>query len=235
MTTSNALTNGAAKGWAGVARVVVALPVTAWGLERLIDMHPHEMCCVGSAPSAAQAVMWLGDWQPDVVLFDLDGTEGTDPLALFQAQTTAPVLAVTSSSDALVHDAAILAGARGVLGKREAPETVLKALVKVAAGEMWIDRHATGRIFMELARQRVQTLRDDPAKAKLALLTPRERQTLLALAADAASPGKVLADRLHISENTLRNHLTSIYSKLGVSNRTELYAFAHQHGVVSAG
>ena len=144
----------------------------------------------------------------------------------------ARILALTSTTNTAVHDAAILAGARGVMTKHESPETLLKALAKVHAGEMWIDRSATGRIFMELARQRVQSRLEDPAQEKFKLLTPREQHTMLALAADAASPAKVLAHRLHISEHTLRNHLTSIYSKLGVSNRTELYAFSHKHGLV---
>lgn len=223
------------KGYAGgLARVVVvALPVTAWGLEKLVSTQPHALHFVGAAASAAQAVLQLPEWKPDVVLFDLDGEEDTESLNDLHAQTSARVLALTSSGDTALHDTAILAGARGVVAKREAPDTLLKALAKVHAGEMWIDRSATGRIFMELARQRVQSRREDPSKTKLALLTPRELQTLQALAADAASPGKVLANRLHISENTLRNHLTSIYSKLGVSNRTELYAFAHQHNVLN--
>lgn len=231
MTTEHNRLNGYASGLARV--MVVALPVTAWGLERLVDTQPHALRCVGAAASAAQAVLQVQHWQPDVVLFDLDGEDGTESLNDLHAQTPARILALTSSGDTAVHDTAILAGARGVVAKRETPDTLLKALDKVHAGEMWIDRSATGRIFMELARQRVQSRREDTGKAKLALLTPRELQTLQALAADAASPGKVLANRLHISENTLRNHLTSIYSKLGVSNRTELYAFAHQHGVLN--
>ncbi len=56
--------------------------------------------------------------------------------------------------------------------------------------------------------------------------TLRERQTIAAMTSDAGAPGKVIADRLCISEHTLRNHLTSIYSKLGLSNRVDLYAYA---------
>lgn len=215
--------------------LVVALPVSAWGLSRLVDSQPHALNCMGVARSSAQAAQMLHDSPqppPDVVLFDLDGENGPDGLTDVHALSTARILALTSSTDTAVHDAAILAGARGVVTKHEPAETLLKALSKVHAGEMWIDRSATGRIFMELARQRVQSRLEDPAQEKIKLLTPREQQTLLALAADAASPAKVLADRLHISEHTLRNHLTSIYSKLGVSNRTELYAFAHKHGLV---
>ena len=210
---------------------LVALPLTAWGLERLMGAPASRLRCVGVAHSGAEAVLQVDAWRPDVVLFDLDGEDGTESLADLHASTQAKVLALTSSPHTAEHDAAILAGARGVVDKREAPEVLLTALEKVYQGESWIDRSATGRIFMELARQRTGVRREDPDKARIAQLTPRERQMVEALAQDAASPGKVLAQRLHISENTFRNHLTSINSKLGVSNRVELYAFALKHGL----
>ena len=83
---------------------------------------------------------------------------------------------------------------------------------------------------MELARRKPQT-QPDPEQRRIDQLTPRERQLVVTLASDAAAPGKVVAQRLHISEHTLRNHLTSVYGKLGVSNRVELYAFAQRHGL----
>lgn len=215
------------------ARVmVVALPLSGWGLARLIESEPVRMNCVGMASSAAEGVMRVRELCPDVVVYDLDGEDNTEALADLHAQTEAKVLAVTSSSHTSVHDNAVLAGARGVVVKREAPDVLLRAIDKVRSGEIWIDRSATGRIFLELARQRAGR-QDDPEKVKLALLTTRERQMVAALAADASAPGKVLAQRMHISENTLRNHLTSIYSKLKVGNRVELYAFAHRHGLAA--
>lgn len=212
--------------------LVVALPLSAWGLVRLIESQPSPLCSVGVVASVGEAVEQLPALRPDVVLVDLDGEEGAETLTALQAQTSAKVLVVTSSSHTALHDRAVLAGARGVVAKREAPDVLLRALVKVHAGEVWIDRSATGRIFQELSRQKAQRP-EDPAQARLALLTARERQMVAALAADAAAPGKVLAQRMQISENTLRNHLTSIYSKLQVSNRVELYAFAHRLGLAA--
>lgn len=212
--------------------MVVSLPVSSWGLVRLVESSSAPpMSCVGAFASAAQGILQLQALQPEVVVFDLDGEDDTEPLADLHSQTQAKLLALTSSSHTALHDSAILAGARGVVDKREPPEVLLKAIAKVHEGEIWIDRSATGRIFLELARQRANR-REDPAKAKLATLTPRERQMLQVVVADAALPGKLVAQRLHISENTLRNHLTSIYGKLGVANRVELYAFAHQNGLL---
>jgi DNA-binding NarL/FixJ family response regulator len=129
-----------------------------------------------------------------------------------------------------LHDSAVLSGARGVVDKREAAPTLLKAIEKVHEGQIWIDRNATSRIFLELARKKAANAKD-PEQQKITCLTPRERQTIAAMVGDASAPGKRVAELLHISERTLRNHLTSIYSKLGLTNRVDLYAYAHRHGL----
>lgn len=209
---------------------LVALPLTAWGLQKLIHDAQPGLSCVGVASSAAEAVLNLGAWQPDVVVLDLDGEDGTEALSDLNQRLPSKLLALTSSQHSALHDSAVLAGARGVVPKRESPDTLLKAIGKIHAGEMWIDRSATSRIFFELARQK-STGASSQESRRIAQLTPRERQMVAALANDAAAPGKVLAERLHISEHTLRNHLTSIYGKLGVVNRVELFAYAHRHGL----
>jgi two-component system, NarL family, nitrate/nitrite response regulator NarL len=123
-----------------------------------------------------------------------------------------------------------MTGVRGVVKKCEPPQILLKAIERVHEGELWIDRGAAGRIFLEMARLKVAQ-RNDPQQLQIATLTSRERQTIAAVAGDASAPGKVIASRLCISEHTLRNHLTSIYSKLGLSNRLDLYAYAARHNL----
>ena len=71
----------------------------------------------------------------------------------------------------------------------------------------------------------------DKEQEKIAALTLRERQTIAAMSVHVGVPGKVIAERLCISEHTLRNHLTSIYDKLGVVNRVDLYAYATRHAL----
>lgn len=214
---------------------LVALPLTAWGLARLVQTAHPRLELAGVAASVAESLLLL-DRQapPDVVVLDLDGEDGTGSLALLHAQSRARVLVLSGSCDAALHDSAVLAGACGVVQKRESPSILLKAIEKVHEGELWIDRSATSRIFMELTRQKAAHGKD-PEKQKIAMLTLRERQTIAAMASDASAQGKVFAERLHISEHTLRNHLTSIYSKLGLSNRLDLYAYAHKHGLNEAG
>jgi len=215
---------------------LVALPLTAWGLARLVQSAHPRLGLAGVAASVAESLLLLDRQAPPVVVVvvDLDGEDGPGSLALLHAQSRAKVLVLSGSRDAALHDSAVLAGARGVVQKRESPSILLKAIEKVHEGELWIDRGATGRIFMELTRQKSAEGKS-PEKQKIAMLTVRERQTIATMASDASAPGKVFAERLHISEHTLRNHLTSIYSKLGLSNRLDLYAYAHKHGLNEAG
>lgn len=219
-------------GYAKTATVqvgVVALPLSAWGLESMFGLpEAAALRCVGVVPSVAHAVPWASRHKPDVMLVDLDGEDGAHALADLSTQGSMKILALTSSSDTTVHDGAILAGARGVVDKRFDVQTLIKALHKVHDGEMWIDRNATSRIFLELARKQA-AMRQDASASRLSTLTARERQAVDALVADPALPVKAIAEKLLISEHTLRNHLTSIYAKLGVANRTELYAVARRH------
>lgn len=210
---------------------LVAPALVAWGLERLVESaQPNLLLTGGSFDSVAHCLASLSDHAPDVVVVDLDGEDGVASLAQLHHQTKAKILVITGSSHTTLRDGAVLAGARGVVEKRETAPTLLKAIERVHEGEVWIDRNATGRIFVELARQRA-TRPNDPEQQKITSLTRRERQTIAALASDASANGKLLAERLHISEHTLRNHLTAVYSKLGLSNRMDLYAYAHKHGL----
>lgn len=214
---------------------LVALPLVAWGLARLVESAQPRLAIAGSAASVALYLLALNAQVPDVVVLDLDGEDGTESLADLHSQTKARILAITGTRNVALHDSAVLAGARGVVDKREpaAATTLLKAIEKVHEGEIWIDRNATSRIFLELARQKAG--RDkDPEQQKIANLTRREYQTIASLAGDPSAAGKLAAERLHISEHTLRNHLTSIYSKLGLTNRVDLYAYAHKHGLLKS-
>ena len=212
--------------------LLVALPLVAWGLERLVESAQPRLMLAGSVSSVAEYLLSLHLYTPDVVVLDLDSEDCIESLADLHNQTKARILVVTGSSDVALHDSAVLAGARGVVDKRDSASasTLLKAIEKVHDGELWIDRNATSRIFLELARKKAE--RDiGPEQQKIAKLTRREQQTIASLASDPSAPGKLVAEKLHISEHTLRNHLTSIYSKLGLTNRVDLYAYAHKHGL----
>jgi DNA-binding NarL/FixJ family response regulator len=86
------------------------------------------------------------------------------------------------------------------------------------------------RIITDLSNQKVAK-ETNPEQRKIDLLTPRERKIIRSMTAHAGASGSEVAKSIHISESTLRNHLTSIYSKLELSNRLELWDYAHKNGL----
>jgi two-component system nitrate/nitrite response regulator NarL len=207
---------------------VIAPAMACWGLERLVQTARPRMELAGTATSIGEALPAMQKYPPDVIVIDVEGElQGLDQL---HHKTRARVLILAGSQNVGLLDQAVLAGVRGVVKHSDPPSTLLKAIEKVHEGELWIDRGATSRIFMEMAKQKVAQ-GTDPESSKIATLTGRERQTIAAVASDAAAPAKVIARRLCISEHTLRNHLTSIYSKLELSSRLDLYAYATRHSL----
>jgi len=203
-----------------------------WGLKRLIESGEPAMKVVGSARNCTEALERLNDALPDLILLDLDlGTEnGVEEIPKLVARSKAKILVLTGVRDKNAHDAAVLAGARGIVEKEAPAEIILRAIEKVHEGQVWLDRFATARMFVEFSRGGGAPLQD-PEQVKISALTEREREIVSAVSSSAGSNAKKIAEQLHISEHTLRNHLTSIYDKLGVANRLELFAFAHKHGL----
>ena len=213
---------------------VVAPAMLCWGLERMVQTAHPRMELSGTALTLAEAGPALAGDAVDVLVLDLDSGYGPEVLLELQATCRIRVVVLSSSPELAVLDQMVVAGARGVVRKSDPPTTLIKSIEKVHEGELWIDRGAAGRIFVEMARRNAAQA-NDPDRLKIATLTARERQTIAAVAGDAAAPGKVLAGRLCISEHTLRNHLSSIYGKLGLSNRLDLYAYATKHRLYKVG
>ncbi|MCM2252179.1 MAG: response regulator transcription factor, partial [Ramlibacter sp.] len=209
---------------------VIAPPMECWGLERLVQSAHPRLELAGSSPTVDESVEALGQVAPHVVLLDLEEDQADEAVKTLQEAGSAKILIISGSADLEMLDRAVLSGARGVVLKKDSPELLLKAIEKIHEGELWIDRRALGRIFMEMARQKASRA-NDPSQGKIATLTLRERKTIAAVASDATVPAKVIAERLCISEFTLRNQLTSVYAKLGLSNRLDLYAFAIRHSL----
>jgi len=205
-----------------------------WGLERLIESRQPAMHVAGTAQSCAEALERMGDANPDLVLLDIDSglEEGLAAIADLKARSNAKILVLTGAHDEFLHDDAMLAGAHGVVRKESPTETILSAIENVHAGQLWLDRAAISRVVGKLCRAR-SSQEDDPDRARIRSLTARERE-IVALAAEHPGTGaKSLAQMLNVSQHTLRNHLTSIYEKLGVPNHVAMYAFAQKHGLTS--
>ena len=198
-----------------------------WGLERLIESTSPQMGVVGMAENCEELFSKLAAAKPDLILLDLDlgGTNSLDCLEKLKACSSARVLILTGSSDPGVHQHAVVHGARGVVHKQVAANVLLRAIEKVYQGEIWLDHNTLGRVMTTLSiggQKSVET-------RKLDLLTNKQRQIVLTVAEQKSAPVKVIAEKLFMSEHTLRNHLTAIYDKLQVTGRMELYLYAVSH------
>jgi len=203
-----------------------------WGLEKLVQSGMPAMEVAGAATSCAEAFGLLDSVRPDIILLDLDlGKEsGLETIAQFRARSSARILVLTALADKALHGQAIIAGASGVVETVAPVDTILTAISKVDQGQLWIDRTTVGRIFAELAARGPERPAD-PEQVRIASLTARERQIVAVLSHQVGVPACTIAGMLHISEHTLRNHLTAIYNKLGVSGRLALFAYAQRHGL----
>jgi DNA-binding NarL/FixJ family response regulator len=197
------------------------------GLRMLIEQQPH-LHVVGEAGDVSSVVGLAAREQPDVVLLDLDmaGRNGLEVLPdLLSAAKQARVLVLTGIRDPAAHLDAVRRGALGVLLKDQAASVLIKAIEKVQAGEAWLDRTVMGYILEDLQAKKQPSA--DSEEAKIATLTQREREVL-----DLVSQGlknHEIAERLFVSDHTVRHHVGALYAKLDVSDRLELILYAYRH------
>lgn len=193
---------------------------------------------VGAAVDGADAVRQAQMLGPDVVLMDLhmpvmNGVEATDILS---QQTPAPkVVVLTTYADDQWVFSALRAGARGFLTKDAGAEEIKHALVTVAAGEAQLDPTVQRRLLDALARGDHAGLIAEAGDAQPPErphgLTPRETDVLV-LVAEGLSNGEI-ADRLFVSDSTVKTHINHLLAKTGMRDRAQLVGFAFRHRLVT--
>ncbi len=193
------------------------------GLGQLFD-GVADIEVVGEATNGAEAAEMAADLQPQVVLMDLsmpdvDGVEGTRRIKA--AHPGLPVVILTSFSERNRILDAIDAGAVGYLLKDAEPDELLRGVRSAAQGESPFSPKAA-RALLSLGTQRKAA--DD--------LTPREREVLTALCSGLAN--KQIARRLGISEKTVKSHLTNVFNRIGVQDRTQAALWAERNGLGTA-
>jgi len=200
------------------------------GLRLLLENEP-DLNVIGEAHNKTEAFQAVRNL-PDVILLDLDlGAEmATDFLPdLVKAGEPARVLVLTGVPDPELHFHAVCLGAIGVVHKLEAPRLLLKAIRKVHEGEVWMNRAMVARAMSRVQMQgRAKT---DPDAAKISSLTARELEIITLIGEGRRN--KAIAERLCISEKTVRHYLTSIFAKLQVADRLELMIYAYQHDLAT--
>lgn len=203
--------------------------VVRLGLKALIERHP-DMEVVAEAAAAAEAVAKALAFKPDVVVMDirLAGASGIDACRDITAQLPdTKVIMLTSYAEDDMLFAAIRAGAAGYVLKQAGGQDVIRAIETVGQGNSLLDPALTERIFAEVRR----AAREQESSA-FSQLTEQERR-VLALVADGKT-NREIAQGLHLGEGTVRNYVSNILSKLGVSNRAEAAAYATKYNLKDA-
>src|SRR5262245_59613073 len=192
------------------------------------------MQLVGVATSGDEALSATEQGRPDVVLLDLDlgDRSGLDLLPDLLRDGDRKVLILTGTRDPEARESAVLRGARGMVHKAEPAEMILSAIKCVFRGEIWLDRATSGKVLNALASTGGQR-RSDAGDSAVAALTQKEREIVAAVVKHKGAPIKAIANALCLSSHTVRNHLGSIYSKLGVHSRLELFMYAKERGLDS--
>ncbi len=209
-------------------RIVIAddHPIFRDGLRRLLEAEPN-LQVVGEAADGAEAVSLSRQLQPDILLLDLamPRVPGLETLREL-AQESSPVrtILLTASVERPQMLEALQLGARGVVLKESATQVLLKSIDAVMAGGYWVGRDSIPDL-KELV------LKDLPSEAPADRygLTPREQQMVEAIV--EGSSNREIAQKFAVREDTVKHHLTSIFSKLGVTTRLELALFAIEHGL----
>lgn len=192
------------------------------GLRTLLDLEPG-MSVIGEAADGESGLRQALTLRPDIILMDVEmpvmnGVEATT--ALCAAWPAARVIILTTfDRDDYVFQA-IRAGALGYLLKDAPAEDLIRTIRRVHAGETFIQPEIASRTLRELLR---------PQQPLLEPLSDREREVLVLLAQGASN--RDIADRLVISEGTVKNHVSNILGKLQAENRTQAAELARRYGL----
>ena len=209
-------------------RVVVADDHTMFreGLCRLIEAD-GDIEVIAEAENGEECLTQVKESKPDVLLLDLKMPvmTGFDVLVeLKKSRSSLRVIILTASEDEADFVEAVRLGAKGVVLKQGASESLLVGIRKVHRGEMWIDQRIVAGVMDAMSRP---AGRGVPRRS---LLTARELEIVTLVARGYRN--KDVSEQLSISEQTVKNHLHSVYDKLGVSDRLELALHALHHGLV---
>jgi len=213
-------------------RIVVAddHPIFRDGLCKLLALE-EDFQVVAQAQDGREVLEVLEEHEPDILLLDLKmpGLDGLATLQRLQAsKNKTKVIVLTASEDKNEFVQAMKFGTSGIVLKQTATELLIKSIRKVYAGEIWLDSYTTAAVMRQFASADeappAPPAAPRSAERERSPLSQRERE-IVALVAQGFK-NKEMAEKMFISEQTVKNHLHNIFDKLGVSDRLELALYA---------
>jgi two-component system, NarL family, response regulator YdfI len=203
--------------------VVATSPVVRAGLSAVVTTNPR-LTVVGSASDLDVLTREVGQLQPDVVLVDLSGNLQQSVweklLVIQEDQYPLAMIVIVEELDSIDLEMALRSGIRGILPSTSTESEIVAAVEAIASGLLVLHPDAVELLSI---REKVVT---NPVQS----LTPREIEVLGMLGSGLGN--KAIAKRLHISEHTVKFHLSSIFQKLSVSSRTEAVAVSIRLGLI---
>jgi DNA-binding NarL/FixJ family response regulator len=189
---------------------------------------------VGEAGDGREVLERLQELDPDVLLLDLKmpHLDGLAALSVLQQQNNrTKVIVLTASDDKNEFVQAMKLGCSGIVLKQTAPELIVKSIRKVNGGEIWLDSHTTAAVMRQFASpgEPGGPSNGTTKSRERSPLSQREREIVQLVA--QGFKNKEMAEKMFISEQTVKNHLHNIFDKLGVSDRLELALYAIHKGL----
>ena len=221
----------------GKVRIVIAddHPIVRDGLKKLLLLE-DDFEVIGEACDGREVLEKVQELDPDVLLLDLrmPNLDGLSALqALQQSNKSTRIIVLTASEDKNEFVQAMKLGCSGIVLKQTAPDLIVKSIRKVHAGEIWLDSHTTAAVMRQFQTGPETGSVSGGKGRERSPLSARERE-IVALVAQGYK-NKEMAEKMFISEQTVKNHLHNIFDKLGVCDRLELALYAIHKGLHLSG
>ncbi len=206
--------------------VVAASPVVRAGLSAVLTSNP-KLTVVGSVSDLDALFREVGQLQPQVVLLDLSSNlqqSVWEKLLLMQEQYSSPIMIIADELDSINLEVALRSGVRGILPDSSTESEIIAAVEAIAFNLIVLHPDAVELLSLK------ESMREKVTLTPIQTLTPREIEVLEMLGSGLGN--KAIAKRLHISDHTVKFHVSSIFQKLGVSSRTEAVTVGVRLGLI---